>query len=467
MASNIPADAKDNPEFLFQALAAKLSSSSAEVKQRITAHVREVSGHSTLPSFHNNGSTDAEKCAVYRTCIKAVITNDYSALKGSIPAGQAKTESKPAPKEPEKPQEQPEPPEAPTAQAEQKPAAAAAQRTNQPTPASNGSVEGAVKALLAALGNQQPAVTPVDEAQVRQIVEGVVAGTLAERVKEVRGELTMLVNEYIKNIPPRDVLQIQKWDGTITEIKESYHKQLPAIVKALAARNAMGWTEFLYIVGAPGAGKTHMLMQMGKALGVRHFPFPMGPTATEGKILGYNNIANGQFVKGWLYDAYKEGGLVGLDEIDLADGSVLAANNSIENSEFTFGNGELVKRHKDFYLVAFANTIGTGATGGFVRNRLDAATLNRFSIIRLEYDEELEKRIYGNKKWAEYVQRVRKHVAGTMAGSLHITPRATRKGAAYLAAGIAPEVVSDMTLFGMCSKEQKATILQTIGPYVA
>ena len=44
-------------------------------------------------------------------------------------------------------------------------------------------------------------------------------------------------------------------------------------------------------------------------------------------------------------------------------------------------------------------------------------------------------------------------------------PRATRKGAAYLAAGIPWEDVADMVLFGLCSKEVKVNVLKNVGPY--
>jgi len=55
------------------------------------------------------------------------------------------------------------------------------------------------------------------------------------------------------------------------------------LIKLLSSRNAQGWTEFLYLWGPPGAGKIYLLKQLAKALGVKAYPFPCGPTAAEGR----------------------------------------------------------------------------------------------------------------------------------------------------------------------------------------
>lgn len=271
--------------------------------------------------------------------------------------------------------------------------------------------------------------------------------------------------EIDKERPIHVIVQTHK-GKELGKITTKHHKQLPTILKLLTARNAMGFPEQLYIHGAPGAGKTHLSRQVAEGLGVRCFTYPLGPTITEGKLLGFNNIATGTFIAGWLYEAYKNGGLVALDEADLADASVLAAANSIDNDQFIFGNGEIVKRHHDFYLIAFANTIGTGATKGFVRNVLDAATRDRFTMLKLEYDEELEQQIYGHKQWAIYVQKIRKYIeTQSGASNFYITPRATRKGAAYLNAGMDPDLVAEIVLFKGCSNDMRNSIIQNVGKF--
>lgn len=246
--------------------------------------------------------------------------------------------------------------------------------------------------------------------------------------------------------------------------EERFHKQLPDILKILKIRNARGFTEFIWLWGAPGSGKTHLGEQIAKSISLTYYPFPADPTVTAGKLLGFNNIATGSFIQGWLYKPYKEGGLAFIDEGDLMDASCFAGANSIENAYFTFGNGERVERHKDFYLIVSANTKGTGATKGFQRNKLDAATLNRFTMIELEYDEDLEKKIYGNEHWAEYVHKVRAYCNNTFKETVHITSRPIRKGAAYLTdKTISREYICDITLFCLMSKDQKQQVLNNVG----
>ena len=78
--------------FLFGELTKRFAKHPPEVQQRITAHVRAKSGHSTLPSYHSNGASEDQKIELYKECLNAILQNDYSGLSGSIPTGQASSE---------------------------------------------------------------------------------------------------------------------------------------------------------------------------------------------------------------------------------------------------------------------------------------------------------------------------------------------------------------------------------------
>ena len=446
--------------FFFGELIKRLRMHPAEVEQRVVAHIRETTGHATLPSYNANGASEESKIALYKELLLCVLKKDFSTLKGTVAAGQA---LKPVERAIETPKVEPEAPDEPKTVNRLKTPTAPATLTAAATDDDDQIAK--IAGLLKSMMGSKAQVPIMDETKIREIATEIIQSVVGDKLMAIQANAVERINAYLAKIPPRDALEIKKWDGTVNEVKGAYHKQLPQIIKALTSPNAIGWSEFLYVYSAPGCGKTHMLRQIAQGIGVQHYPFPCGPTTTEGRLLGFNNIANGTFVPGWLYKPYKEGGVVGLDEVDLADASVLAGANSIENDEFTFGNGETVQRHKDFYLIAFANTIGTGATGGFIRNKLDAATLNRFTHIKLEYDEVLEARICGNEKWAQYVARVRSYVQKNCNNSLYVTPRASRKGAAYLKAGIPVAEVCDMVLFGLCSAEIKDNILKNVGDY--
>ena len=60
---------------------------------------------------------------------------------------------------------------------------------------------------------------------------------------------------------------------------------------------------------------------------------------------------------------------------------------------------EVAKKHKDFRLIAAANTWGTGPSALYVgRNQLDAAFLDRFAQIEVDYDRKLELSICSDNK---------------------------------------------------------------------
>ena len=62
---------------------------SIEWQMRVTAHVRAKTGHNTLPNYHNNGASEAEKIALYQECLAAVMNQDCSKLLGGVANGQA------------------------------------------------------------------------------------------------------------------------------------------------------------------------------------------------------------------------------------------------------------------------------------------------------------------------------------------------------------------------------------------
>jgi len=75
-------------KMLFEQLTQRLRGK-PEVSQRILAHIREVSGHSTLPAFMTNGLEEPAKVETLALCLRAVITGDFTKLKGAVPRGQA------------------------------------------------------------------------------------------------------------------------------------------------------------------------------------------------------------------------------------------------------------------------------------------------------------------------------------------------------------------------------------------
>lgn len=147
------------------------------------------------------------------------------------------------------------------------------------------------------------------------------------------------------------------------------------------------------LVGPAGTGKSTIAEDCANALSIPFYPFSCGPTKTETSLVGYLN-ANGSYVSTDFRNAYENGGLFCVDEMDASHPGVLTSlNNALANRVMMFPDG-MVKRHADFYCIGTANTFGTGATRQYVgRNQLDAATLDRFATEEIGYDTELERSI--------------------------------------------------------------------------
>lgn len=207
---------------------------------------------------------------------------------------------------------------------------------------------------------------------------------------------------------------------------------------------AMGLSPFL--VGPAGSGKSTILAQAAAAMDLEFYPMSVNALTSDYNIIGYND-ANGKYVSTSFRQAYEHGGLFSFEEIDAGNPNVLTViNNAMSQDKYMFPDG-VVKKHPKFILAASGNTYGTGANLQYVgRNPLDAATLDRFVIVRTDYDTELEGRLCQNKQWLNYVQSVRsvinkydmKLIAGT---------RAVLNGEKLLAAGLPTEVVEKMVLF--------------------
>lgn len=102
-----------------------------------------------------------------------------------------------------------------------------------------------------------------------------------------------------------------------------------------------------------------------------------------------------------------------LDEIDASTPEVLVIlNAAIANRYFDFPTGR-VEAHEGFRLVAAGNTYGTGADIEYTgRYQLDAASLDRFAIIEIDYDQNIEEVIAkGDKELVSFIRDVRKAIS--------------------------------------------------------
>jgi cobaltochelatase CobS len=212
------------------------------------------------------------------------------------------------------------------------------------------------------------------------------------------------------------------------------HPELARIVRALLAG------VHVFVAGPAGCGKTHIGEQAAQLLGLNFYS--TGAVDSPYALTGFKNAA-GDYQRTAFRDAFERGGLFLFDEIDASDpAALLVVNQALANGAMAFPDG-MVKRHADFRVLAAANTYGHGADRLYVgRAQLDAATLDRFARVALDYDHDLERKLAGDDGWCSRVQAIRAE-ARAMRARVVVSMRASINGAALLRAGWSVREVED------------------------
>jgi cobaltochelatase CobS len=213
----------------------------------------------------------------------------------------------------------------------------------------------------------------------------------------------------------------------------------------------------VWICGPAGSGKTTAAQQVAKALGLNYYF--NGAIDSEYKLSGFVD-AHGNIVSTAFREAYTHGGLYLFDEVDASLPSAVLAFNAALAGDFADFPGETdpTPRHKDFRCIAAANTWGYGGGTDYVgRSKMDAAFLDRFVQLDFPYDEDLEATFSDNHDWVVTVQTFRRRAA-EKGLKVIISPRATIKGTALLAAGMPKAKVLEAVIFAKLSKENRLSL---------
>jgi MoxR-like ATPase len=205
------------------------------------------------------------------------------------------------------------------------------------------------------------------------------------------------------------VLAVKINDGAITKLKATAHPKLGELLKDIQLARVTKQSPFL--VGPAGCGKTMLAEQAAEALGLPfdHICFSAG--ASETWLFG-RQTPNG-FIEAGFSRLYEHGGVFLADEIDAADPNLLMALNTALAGDLCTNpiSGKQMKRHPNFIFIGAANTFGKGGNAVYTgRNRLDAATLDRFSPIEVEYLPDVERQICANEEIRNKLQDLRKQL---------------------------------------------------------
>ena len=282
---------------------------------------------------------------------------------------------------------------------------------------------------------------------------------ITEGLKKAAAEIAELREEIINRGPEVHQISVTVGDEPAVTIEGRPHALLGTVIKQLARGH------HLWLCGPAGSGKTTVAAQAAEALGLELQEVSCGPATDQWELVGHLS-PDGRYIPGKIRKVVEEGGVLMLDEIDNADPSVLTTLNSIiakQGGSVSFPDG-MVEKHPRFVCVAGANTYGRGADRMYVgRNKIDAATLDRFGFQPFDYDEAAEYDWAGTDqdRWVGYVQAVR-HAAQDRKMEVVISPRASICGAEDLRQGDTWEEAADTWIFSKMAPADRDMLQATV-----
>jgi predicted ABC-type ATPase len=286
---------------------------------------------------------------------------------------------------------------------------------------------------------------------VDQIIFDTVGRALGS--SKTKEKVDTLIKALIKEhgiVPHKTVLEVKFKDQPKKDVGLQ-HKSFADVLSTLSAGVNIA------LVGPAGSGKTTIVHNASKILNLSFASQSVSAQSTVFDFFGYKS-ATGEYIGTMFREKYENGGVFLLDEFDAGNPNVLAAlNQATANGHCPFPD-KMIEKHKDFIIVMAGNTFGGGGTIDYVgRNKIDAATLDRFAFIYIDYDEILEKALSSNEAWCTRVQRYRARVIEKKVRTI-ISPRATFNGEKLLSAGLPLETVEQMIIFKGLTDDERNLI---------
>lgn len=257
-----------------------------------------------------------------------------------------------------------------------------------------------------------------------------------------------MVERAVEKVLPKPITIIIETPNSPPVKLEKVHRQTATLIKLLNTRKLDGSRLNILMVGPAGSMKTTAASVAAKALDLTFDFTSVCEQTTVFDLIGYQD-ANGRYIGTAFRERFEHGGIFLLDEMDAGNANVLAVTNAaLSNGHYRFPD-RLVEKHPDFICIAAGNTYGRGADRMFVgRNQLDGATLDRFTTIYWDYDEQLELEVAGRDQieWTKYVHKVRAAIIKSSVRHI-VSSRAALDGAALLRAGFPRAEVESMRLW--------------------
>lgn len=149
----------------------------------------------------------------------------------------------------------------------------------------------------------------------------------------------------------------------------------------------------LLLTGPTGAGKSSLITQIAARLN-----WPVHEMTWHGRrelsdLIGHHAIVKGgemKYIHGPLAVALRDGHILLMNEMDLADPSELAGLNGVLDGMplvIPENEDEVVQAHPKFRLIATGNSVGQGDPSGLYQGvlRQNVAFLDRFRVVTVDY----------------------------------------------------------------------------------
>jgi hypothetical protein len=318
---------------------------------------------------------------------------------------------------------------------------------------------------------------PSPQSPLEELVRIIAAQVASELDTNVASNVLDAVDARLKDFQPvtTDVqhrpqvtvqVEVRRPDKPTEQHDGLFHKEFPTLLELVGAG------QHVYLPGPPGSGKSHAGKQVADALGYMYVDISLSNDMPESRLWG-GRTADGGFIETPIIDAIRHavenigsGSVVLLDEIDAArTGLVTSLNSTLANGRITLPNGDVLEWGDNLVFIGAANTYGTGPTAEFPgRNKLDAASLNRFAYLPWDTDEWMEQAVIDEYldsttayAWGDAWRTLRSNVK-SYGLKVFVTMRGARNGARLLSVGMDMTKVMDLVIGNSVPADQWAKI---------